>query len=282
MVNTLNYLASACKYPNYVLNKTFLLHPFSSIQTVRRIIESDVSLLQGVSRLTNDKMDNVKNYYIHIKNNVELHQHLEEGYRELDKYVNNANLYGLRYSKETPSGRLNRPTQSNAGYFLYLIIRSLKPDIVVETGVASGESSTFMLQAMEDNKKGKLFSIDLPSTFNQRQRKVIIPKDKSSGWIIPENLKDRWELNLGRSQDLLLPLLQKLRTIDAFFHDSQHSYEHMLFEYNTCWDYLKDNGILISDDIHVMNKKGHSPFVDFANMKKKDIITNHVVGAMKK
>ena len=280
--NTLSYFAAVCKYPHYVLNKGFLLHPISSIDTVSKIMKGNVSLLESIRSLTNDKMDNIKNNYNDIKNNVELHQHLEEGYRELDNYVNNTNLDELRYSNESPSGRLGRDTQSTAGHFLYLIIRSLKPDTIVETGVASGESSTFMLQAMEDNKKGKLFSIDLPPSVDQSKRKIIFPKDKSSGWIIPGNLKDRWELHEGDSGDLLLPLLQKLGTIDGFFHDSLHTYDHMMFEYKTSWDFMRNGGILFSDDVAVMNKKGRSPFVDFAKMHKKDIVVNHIVGAMKK
>ena len=245
-------------------------------------MKGNASLLESIRSLTNDKMDNIKNNYNYIKNNVELHQHLEEGYRELDNYVNNTNLDELRYSNKTPSGRLGRDTQSTAGHFLYLIIRSLKPDTIVETGVASGESSTFMLQAMDDNKKGKLFSIDLPPSVDQSKRKIIFPKDKSSGWIIPGNLKDRWELHEGDSGDLLLPLLQKLGTIDGFFHDSLHTYDHMMFEYKTSWDFMRNGGILFSDDVAVMNKKGRSPFVDFAKMHKKDIVVNHIVGAMKK
>jgi hypothetical protein len=256
-------------------------------------MKGNTSLLESIRNLTNEKMDNIKNNYNDIKNNVELHQHLEEGYRELDNYVNNTNLDELTYSNKTPSGRLGRDTQSTAGHFLYLIIRSLKPDTVVETGVASGESSTFMLQAMEDNKKGKLFSIDLPPP-NLRSptgkidqsttpgKKIIFPKDKSSGWIIPENLKDRWELHEGDSADLLLPLLQKLGTIDGFFHDSLHTYDHMMFEYKTSWDFMRNGGILFSDDIAILNEKGRSPFVDFAKMHKKDIVVNHIVGAMKK
>ena len=82
--------------------------------------------------------------------------------------------------------------------------------------------------------------------------------------------------------NVLEPLLKKLGRIDIFFHDSLHTYKHMLFEYNTCWDYLKDNGILISDDIIVMNGKGHSPFVDFAHFKHRNIIVNNVIGGIRK
>ena len=56
----------------------------------------------------------------------------------------------------------------------------------------------------------------------------------------------------------------------------------MMFEYKTSWDFMRNGGILFSDDIAIMNKKGRSPFVDFAKMHKKDIVVNHIVGAMKK
>ena len=49
---------------------------------------------------------------------------------------------------------------------LYLLIRKYYPEVVVETGVAQGVSSMFILQAMDDNDHGSLVSIDLPN-FNQ-------------------------------------------------------------------------------------------------------------------
>jgi predicted O-methyltransferase YrrM len=49
------------------------------------------------------------------------------------------------------------------GPIIYTIIRCLKPRIVIETGVANGASSTFILSALEKNNLGKLYSIDLPS-----------------------------------------------------------------------------------------------------------------------
>jgi len=46
---------------------------------------------------------------------------------------------------------------------LYVIVRLLKPEKVVETGVAAGVSSAFILEAMDDNGIGTLYSIDLPN-----------------------------------------------------------------------------------------------------------------------
>jgi hypothetical protein len=45
---------------------------------------------------------------------------------------------------------------------LYSIVRAYKPEIVVETGVAHGVTSAFLLCAMHENRKGHLYSIDLP------------------------------------------------------------------------------------------------------------------------
>ena len=47
---------------------------------------------------------------------------------------------------------------------LYVLVRLLNPDTVIETGVAGGASSTAILQALQDNRHGgKLFSIDRPT-----------------------------------------------------------------------------------------------------------------------
>ena len=91
-----------------------------------------------------------------------------------------------------------------------------------------------------------------------------------------------YHLTIGKSEEVLEPLLKKLGKIDIFFYDSLHIYEHMLFEYNTCWDHLKENGILISDDIVVMNEKIHSPFVDFTILKDHSIVVNNVIDRIKK
>lgn len=127
---------------------------------------------------------------------------------------------------------------------LYVICRIIKPEIVVETGVADGFSSSFILRALEENKDGHLYSIDLP---NQKGQEIKL--DKNTGWIIPDNLRKRWDLILGSSSDKLSPLLEKLKTIDAFYHDSDHSYQNMIYEFNVALPYLKEDGIIISDDI---------------------------------
>lgn len=52
------------------------------------------------------------------------------------------------------------PQMIEDGPSLYLLMRLLKPASVMETGVAAGVSSCFILQAMQDNNKGHLYSIE--------------------------------------------------------------------------------------------------------------------------
>ena len=70
------------------------------------------------------------------------------------------------------------------------------------------------------------------------------------GWLVPEDLKERWTLVLGRSQDELPPLLARLGTTDFFMHDSEHSFDCMWFEFNAAWPALRQGGVLVSDDVN--------------------------------
>lgn len=56
-----------------------------------------------------------------------------------------------------------------------------------------------------------------------------------------------------------MPLLEQLGKINMFIHDSQHSYENMMFEYITAWNHLKEGGILLSDDTNL-----NRAFIDFS------------------
>ena len=54
----------------------------------------------------------------------------------------------------------------------YVLVRILKPDIVIETGVGAGVSSWTILHALEENNAGKLISIDLPTTNSELMPEV--------------------------------------------------------------------------------------------------------------
>jgi predicted O-methyltransferase YrrM len=155
---------------------------------------------------------------------------------------------------------------------LYLIVRLIQPQCIVETGVSAGASSAYILRALEDNNKGRLYSIDVPPD--------NLPEGKTSGWIVPEALRHRWRLLIGDSKALLEPLLSGIGEIDCFLHDSLHTYEHMAWEFRTAWKHLRPGGLFLSHDVGA-----NEAFFDF--MKEKGIAWTsyrvfHVLGGFRK
>jgi len=149
--------------------------------------------------------------------------------------------------------------QIRGGDILYMVVRAVKPLVVVETGVAAGVSSAFILKALEENDKGILYSIDLPNyemvycSKIRKEASSILPPNAKPGFVIPHKLKNRWVLKIGKSSDILPELLNHLGRINLFLHDSEHTYENMMFEYNISWPYLSKGGILLSHDVEWNN-----------------------------
>jgi predicted O-methyltransferase YrrM len=138
---------------------------------------------------------------------------------------------------------------------LYNFLRDKRPNKVVETGVCNGFSTAVILKALEENGKGKLYSIDLPDDGSKSgehwefKGNWVIPPSKEPGWIIEGDLRERWKLIKGDSNVELPSLLSELESIDIFMHDSEHSYQTMMLEYCLSWKFLDKNGYLISDDV---------------------------------
>jgi Methyltransferase domain len=171
--------------------------------------------------------------------------HLQAGYREFWTIVDPDSRYN--------TGRFGY----EEGLRLYALVRRLEPRVAVETGVCNGFSTAFLLLALERNGAGELHSIDLPEvagadyepgTFWDGKQGAAIPPGKQAGWMIPDELRPRWRLVLGRSQEELPPLLGRLGALDLFVHDSEHSYECMRFEFDTTWPALREGGVLVADD----------------------------------
>lgn len=141
------------------------------------------------------------------------------------------------------------------GEVIYVLVRALRPTVVVETGVAVGVSSACILAALERNGMGQLHSVDLPNyertylTALGIRPAAMLQEGKTSGFIVPESLRSRWHLHLGNSRDLLPQVLSKLKDVEVFLHDSEHTYEAMTFEFETVWPRLSSGGLLLSDDV---------------------------------
>ena len=162
---------------------------------------------------------------------------------------------------------------------LYALCRYLQPDVVVETGVGLGTSSLFILQALEDNGRGRLYSIDEPYAEYPSDAGILINESAycahgdQPGMLVPMELRDRWRLLLGKSHVLLPQLCHELGQLDFFFHDSEHTYHNMLQEYTIVWPYIRAQGILGSHDI-----EWNTAFQDFAEVISLQPIVSHNVG----
>ncbi len=140
-----------------------------------------------------------------------------------------------------------------APFDLYALVRLLRPERIVEVGVSSGVSSAHFLAALRRNHRGRLYSIDLPTvqrgpTLRRGESTVAVPPGHSSGWVVPEYLRDRWELRLGPSQELLPPLAKELGGIDLFLHDDLHTPAHLTFELETIRNRLRPGAVVLADN----------------------------------
>ena len=204
-----------------------------------------------IINLTSINTVEIREYVDEIRLNQKFHNSIEQ----------NRDLFGRKqYSSWDFS------IGSSLGMILYVICRSQKPDIIVETGVASGVSSSYILCALEQNNHGQLYSIDQPWW-----------QDKQSGWIIPDYLRHRWHLIKGKSSAKLVPLLTNVGEIDIFLHDSEHTYKNMLWEFQTAWTYLKSGRLMLAHNIDT-----NDAFADFCRSRSiKGYLLNNMGGVVK-
>jgi Methyltransferase domain len=126
---------------------------------------------------------------------------------------------------------------------IWCLIRHLRPATVVETGVAHGMTSRFILEALEANGAGRLWSIDLPPVNPQTRQEVGVAVRQ------PGAPAGRWTYIAGTSRRRLPALLTRLGQVDLFIHDSMHSNRNVMFELETAWKYLSPGGVMVVDDI---------------------------------
>lgn len=182
---------------------------------------------------------------------------------------------------------------ASEGALLYGLVRALRPATIIETGTANGISTTYFLAALHRNGEGRLVSIDLPfSAGNAGELLPIVegtsigiydaspvPAGKEPGWVVPDELRAPWELRLGDARALLPAVLEEVGEIQLFFHDSLHSREHMLFEFETAWPHLARGGVLVADDVF---QRKHDALPAFARQVGRRFSTFSNLGLIRK
>ncbi|MGN6514818.1 MAG: class I SAM-dependent methyltransferase [Rhizomicrobium sp.] len=124
---------------------------------------------------------------------------------------------------------------------VWRLVRGMRAAHVVETGVGHGITSRFILDAMERNRSGRLWSIDRLPLDPAMQARV--------GIAVGTPHPFRWKLIAGTSRQRLPGLLTSLGEIDIFVHDSLHTEKNVCFELERAWDAVRPGGAIVVDDI---------------------------------
>ena len=173
---------------------------------------------------------------------------------EAERAVNDVIVYSElieELSRKIGSTGRSYYAQFPAPLELFALVRLTRPQNLVESGVASGVSSTFLLLGIKANSAGILHSIDF-SVFRKGSsgnQPWAIPQGMSSGWAVPSKLRrGRWDLRQGRSEDLLRPLLKEVGMIDLYCHDSPVDVRHFEFEMKSIREHLKHGSLVVADN----------------------------------
>jgi hypothetical protein len=124
----------------------------------------------------------------------------------------------------------------------WCLVCHLRPERVVETGVARGLVTRCMLEALRRNEAGQLWSIDLPPLLETE-----LEAQTAAAVDGPSRL--RWTYVKGSSRRRLPALLSQLASIDLFVHDSMHTDRNVRFELAAAWPALRPGGALLVDDV---------------------------------
>ncbi len=133
---------------------------------------------------------------------------------------------GIRVGPESFKGW----NDGDAGFVraIWCLTRHLRPTNVVETGVAHGVSSRFILE-------------DHPPLEHAWHEQI--------GTAVGGRYSARWSYIRGSSKRRLPGLFSQLGQIDLFVHDSLHSEHNVRFEVDRAWAALLPGGAIVVDDI---------------------------------
>lgn len=123
---------------------------------------------------------------------------------------------------------------------IYAAVKLMRPGRMIETGVGPGTSSTAFLTAM-NGTGGKLFSFDLGQKFGEDEQIPV-------GAVVPEELKENWKLILGDASKTLPAEIGGIAPVDVAFFDSDHTYQHVSVELETCIKYTSEKFLIIIDN----------------------------------
>jgi GT2 family glycosyltransferase len=125
----------------------------------------------------------------------------------------------------------------------YALVRALKPQIVVETGVDKGLGTCVLAAALMKNRaeghEGYLYATEI---------------DPSAGFLFAAPYDQVGKIIYG---DSITTLRGMTKPIDLFIADSAHSAEYERGEYETVMNRLSPHAVVVSDNAHVTQELAH-------------------------
>ncbi|UCE59289.1 MAG: class I SAM-dependent methyltransferase [Phycisphaerales bacterium] len=154
----------------------------------------------------------------------------------VERYLTEARSVRLADVSPNEAAHLASPMCHEDRYTTYVITRIARPELAIETGIAHGISSAYVLAAMEAGNRGRLISIELDH-------------DPHIGGHVPAGLRSRWNTCWGNSLQLLPDLVALQGPLDLFLHDSDHNYRHVWREFEIVWPHIRPGSLLCAHDV---------------------------------
>jgi hypothetical protein len=142
-----------------------------------------------------------------------------------DRYSRAALNYPEEFAVEEETSRL-----------LYMIVRLHQPRTILETGVANGHTTFFLLRAISANGMGHLHSVDISTDVG-----ALIQGDDVGAWTLHV-------LDAGRPRKHFDRIASQVGPVDLFLHDSDHSYPWQRWELETTFRCRSKHWLWACDD----------------------------------
>ena len=191
--------------------------------TFNLVERNKLYLASTIAYLTHKPYEEVLGYINELDNDTGLKAHITQSIQESD---------------ERHFSDLNVRFGRRLGW--YAFVRTLKPRVVVETGVDRGLGSCVLTAALlknaeEDGSEGYYYGTEI---------------NPEAGYLLSGKYAKYGEVLYGDS----IESLRKLECeIDLFINDSDHSASYELREYETIQDKISDRAILLGDNSHYLD-----------------------------
>lgn len=148
---------------------------------------------------------------------------------------------------------------SDDALFLYWLVRLTKPRRIVQCGAFNGRSSALMMLALVRNgPEGTLSIIDNPPVFDPSNPEwtiegkiysAVVPAGRMSGWMVPDQYRDRMKVWNGDARSLLPKVVDDLESVDLFYYASDHTHQEMTAAFEEAKRKLGRGGVIVAVDV---------------------------------